>query len=50
MCSTAVAAGVALTGGGPLYDTGFTAVLTNGPMTRMPTQSCPCTEVKGCPE
>jgi hypothetical protein len=50
VCSTAVAAGVAITGGGPLFDTGFTAVLTNGPMTRMPTQSCPCTEVKGCPE
>jgi len=50
VCSTAVAAGVALTGGGPLYDTGFTVVLTNGPMTRLPTQSCPCTEAKGCPE
>jgi len=50
VCSTAVSAGVALTGGGPLFDTGFIAVLTNGPMVRMPTESCPCTQVQGCPE
>ncbi len=50
VCSTAVAAGVAITGGGPLFDTGFVAVLTNGAMTRLPTESCPCTQVNGCPE
>lgn len=48
--SVAVSAGVAITGSGPLFDTGFIAVLTNGPMTRMPTESCPCTEASGCPE
>jgi hypothetical protein len=46
----AVSSGLVFTGGGPLYDTGFVAVLTNGPMTRMPTEVCPCAEVKGCPE
>ena len=50
VCSTAVAAGVAITGGGPLFDTGFVAVLTNGAMTRLPTESCPCAQVNGCPE
>ncbi len=50
VCSTAVSAGVALTGGGPLFDTGFIAVLTNGPFTRLPTQACSCTVVAGCPE
>ncbi len=50
VCSTAVSAGVVFTGGGPLYDTGFMAVLTNGAMTRLPTQACPNTQVEGCPE
>ena len=48
--STAVSAGIALSGGGPLYDLGFIAVLTNGPFTRIPTQACTCSEVPGCPE
>jgi hypothetical protein len=48
--SVAVSAGIALSGGGPLFDLGFIAVLTNGPMTRLPTQLCTCNEAPGCPE
>src|SRR5439155_13902551 len=48
--STAVSAGVALNGGGPFFDIGFVGVVTNGPMTRLATQSCTCTAVAGCPE
>jgi len=48
--STAVAAGLALSGGGPLYDIGFLAVLPNGPITRAPAASCSCTPAAGCPE
>lgn len=50
VCSVGVSAGIALTGGGPLFDIGFIAVLTNGAMTRMPDQACTCGEVPGCPE
>ena len=50
VCSVAVAAGVALTGGGPLFDVGFIAVLPNGPITRAPAESCSCTQSTGCPE
>jgi len=50
VASTAVSAGIALSGGGPLYDIGFIAVLTNGPITRLPTASCSCTQTPGCPE
>jgi hypothetical protein len=50
VCSVAVAAGVALTGGGPLYDTGFMAVLPNGRITRAPAATCSCAETQGCPE
>ena len=48
--SVAVAAGIALSGHGPLYDIGFTAVLPDAPITRLPTQSCTCIPVAGCPE
>jgi len=50
VCSTAVSSGIALSGGGPLFDLGFIAVLTNAAMTRLPTQACSCTQVPGCPE
>ena len=50
VCSTAVSSGIALSGGGPLFDLGFIAVLTNAAMTRLPTQTCTCTQVPGCPE
>ena len=49
-CSTAVSAGIALNGGGPLFDIGFIAVLTNAAMTRLPTQACSCAQAPGCPE
>ena len=49
-CSTAVSAGIALSGGGPLFDIGFIAVLTNAAMTRLPTQACSCAQAPGCPE
>lgn len=49
-CSIAVTVGEALTGKGPLFDTGFVAALSNGPMTRLPKEVCPCTGVTGCPE
>ena len=50
VCSVAVSAGPVFSGGGPLFDLGFTAVFTNGAMTRVAPQACPCTEEKGCPE
>jgi hypothetical protein len=48
--STAVSGGVAITGGGPLFDTGFIAVLTNGPITRVASEACTCSPVPNCPE
>jgi hypothetical protein len=48
--SVAVSAGVALTGGAPLFDIGFLAVLSNGRASRLPTESCSCTPVAACPE
>jgi hypothetical protein len=50
VASIATSAGIALSGNGPLYDLGFTAVLTNGPFTRIPTQACTCTQTPACPE
>jgi len=50
VCSVAVAAGVALTGNAPLNDTGFMAVLPNGPITRAPAATCSCSGTQGCPE
>ena len=50
VCSVAVSGGPVFSGGGPLFDLGFTAVFTNGAMTRVASQACPCTEQKGCPE
>jgi hypothetical protein len=50
VCSVGVSGGPVFSGGSPLFDLGFVAVFTNGAMTRMPTQSCPCTQVQGCPE
>jgi hypothetical protein len=48
--SIAVAAGIAFSGGGPLFDIGFLAVLPNDPITRLSTAACSCTTVAGCPE
>jgi len=50
VCSVAVSGGPVFSGGGPLFDLGFMAVFTNGAMTRLPPQSCPCTQENGCPE
>ena len=50
VCSVAVSGGPVFSGNGPLNDLGFMAVFTNGAMTRLPTQACPCTQVNGCPE
>jgi hypothetical protein len=50
VASTAVSAGIALSGNGPLNDLGFIAVLTQGPITRVATESCTCSPVPGCPE
>jgi hypothetical protein len=50
VCSTAVSASIAFSGGGPLFDTGFVAVLPNGVIRRLPRESCSCTPVSGCPE
>ena len=49
--SQAAAAGVALSGSGPLYDIGFVAIVSNGaPTIVTPTQSCTCNPAAGCPE
>src|SRR5947207_3501775 len=47
--SQAAAAGVALSGAGPLNDLGFVAIVPNGaPTIVTPTQSCTCTSAPGC--
>ena len=49
--SQAAAAGVALSGSGPLNDLGFVAIVPNGaPTIVTPPQSCTCTPAPGCPE
>ena len=49
--SQAAAAGVALSGSGPLNDIGFVAIVPNGAPTIVTrTQSCTCNPTPGCPE
>src|SRR5207237_8498496 len=40
VCSVAVSGGPVFSRGGPHFALGFTAVFTNGAMTRLPTQAC----------